>query len=77
MNSNERQKVCEWCLLPKFGENRCICDSPKFSMMEVCDGCEKWTDVDRLYPGESESVYCPDCSVTAELEHEKHSQLGQ
>lgn len=65
MSRKTRQPVCEWCLLPKFGETRCICDSPKFTEMAICDGCGEWTDVDRLFAEEwdADDQYCFDCSL--------------
>jgi hypothetical protein len=60
-----RQQVCEWCRLPKFGDDRCICDSPKFRLMGICDDCGEWTDVDRLFSEEwdSDEEYCNGCYV--------------
>lgn len=56
------QKVCEWCLLPKFGENRCICDSAKFSRMQICEECGEYKDVDKIREADGQYV-CPGCEL--------------
>ncbi len=59
------QQVCEWCLLPKFGETQCICDNPRYIRMGVCDGCGEWTDVDKLFceQWDSDDEYCHGCFI--------------
>lgn len=55
-------KVCVWCGLPKFGPERCICDSPKFELMEACEECGEYTDIDHLREADGKHV-CSSCEV--------------
>lgn len=55
-----REKRCVWCELPQFGDNRCICDDPKYILMEQCNECGRWRDVDHVHvpAGADEGVVC-------------------
>lgn len=46
---SDREKRCLWCGLPKFGEERCVCDSPDYVLMERCGDCGTWRPVDDLH----------------------------
>lgn len=58
------RKVCEWCRLPKYAdddESECICDRPKYSMMDTCEDCGEYTDVDHLREREDGKHVCSRC----------------
>lgn len=66
MNENRsttREKRCSWCGLSKFGEHRCICDSPSFEMMEQCVDCGEWKPVDRLTVNFDDPEERPFCAI--------------
>lgn len=60
-----RQKRCEWCSQRR---SQCICDSPSYIMMEQCNDCRRWRDVDKLHvpqDADDEHVVCSDhCALT-------------
>jgi len=65
-----REKRCVWCGLPKFGDNRCVCDNPRFEFLEECDSCGEFTDPDKLFTHESlDRRICRACSVVTDGGH--------
>jgi len=58
------RKVCRWCKLPKFSdgdESICICDSPDYERMEICDDCGEWTEMDKIRERHDAEYVCPGC----------------
>lgn len=70
ISTTTHRMVCEWCLLPKFGDNRCVCDRPKFEPMRVCDDYGEFTHIDRLFTEDwdSDDEYCYDCSIRVSID---------
>lgn len=56
--------MCEWCRLPKFAdgdESECICDSPDYELMEECEACGEYHDVDHIRERDDGTFVCPSC----------------
>lgn len=50
-------KCCTWCNLPR---HRCSCDNPTYVMMDDCEHCGEFTDLDKLREVGDQYV-CPRC----------------
>lgn len=60
-----REKRCVWCGYSKWRPNRCICDEPKFVVMERCADCGDWfkhSELDGEETYERDEPICRGCA---------------